>query len=66
MIEWKLKQIREEFNDFKPPESFAGGCMKSSIHGFCVQLRSDGKIGRIEENCESYEICKKGYKYKYN
>jgi len=66
MINWKLDQIREEFKHFTPPSAFAGGCMKSSVIGFCVQLRPDGKVGKIEENCENYETCKKGYKFQYN
>ena len=67
MIDWKLKKIKEEFLGFRPPAAFAGGCMKSSlISGFCAHLRPDGSIGKIEENCENYESCKKGYRYRYN
>lgn len=66
MTDWRLTQIIEEFNDFKPPNNFGGGCRKStSIIGFCVHFRSNGSIGKIEENCEAYESCKKGYKYNY-
>jgi hypothetical protein len=67
MIERKLNQIREEFEGFVPPCSFSGGCKKSdTVNGFCVQLKSDGTIGKIEENCQNYESCIKGYKYRYN
>lgn len=66
LLERKLKQIREEFDGFIPPVGFAGGCMKSTLLEFCVQLRPDGTIGKIEENCDHFDGCKKGYKYHYH
>lgn len=61
----KREYIKTEFKDFKPPEGFSGGCIKSALAGFCAHLKPDGKIGKIEENCINYEKCK-GYNYRYN
>jgi len=66
MIERKLNQIKEEFTGFTPPKGFAGGCQKSFINGFCVHLSPVGIVGKIEENCDHYDTCRKGYKFRYN
>jgi hypothetical protein len=66
MLDWKLKQIEAEFASFVPPHaSFAGGCHKTCVRGWCVMLRPDGTVGKKKENCGKYEACK-GYEYNYN
>ena len=66
MTKYQIEIIRKEFEGFKPPENFAGGCVKSRLlDGFCVHVRADGTIGRIEEGCKNYRECR-GYNFKYN
>jgi len=58
--------ILKEFKDFKSPENFVGGCMKSNnVPGFCVHLNQRGEIKKIEEGCKNFPECK-GFNYKYH
>lgn len=59
------QNILSEFKGFKPPPSFAGGCKKTREDGFCVHMRPDGSVGKIEQNCRSYVNCD-GFNYKFN
>lgn len=64
LTDWTVTQIKNEFIDYQPPSCFSGGCKKTNCQGFCVQLKPDGSIGSVEENCEHYEQCK-GHKSRY-
>ena len=62
----EIELINKEFLDFKTPNNFSGGCKKSSIiEKYCVHLRPDGSIGKVEENCPNKKNCL-GFNYKYS
>lgn len=64
MTKYQRETIQREFEGWTPPECFAGGCKKSGIYGFCVHLKHNGQIHRIEEGCANYDKCKgKNFKY---
>jgi len=65
MTEHQKKALLEEAKKTRLPSSFAGGCKKSSIEGFCVHLRPNGTVGKIEEGCPYLGICN-GKNFKYN
>ena len=65
LTDWTKKQIQQEFECFNAPAGFKGGCKKTHCHGLCVQLRPDGTIGGVDENCEHYDVCN-GHKFRYN
>jgi len=57
MIDWKIKQVIEEFKNFKKPHpDYIGGWELSSVvKSFYVYIRSDCSISQIKEKTEQYE-----------
>jgi len=48
----------EEFSEFKPPEDWNGGCVKSKrIIGICAQMPPNLSTVTPKYNCEKYDKC---------
>ena len=65
MTSSQRKFVIEEAKEFLVPDSFSGGCKQSSIPDVCVHFKPNGSIGKIEEGCPHWNICK-GKNFKYN
>lgn len=54
----------EEFKNFKPPDDWNSGCVKSKrIQGVCVHMPTDCSTVTPQYRCEMYETCS-GMSYK--